>query len=165
VDSNTGNGTIFSLLFSGGNEIMGFADDQGSEHENKMIPSPESTSARYVLVIDDQDTVCEAVVDILDLESIPVITALSGQAGIDIYDERQADIGLVLLDLSMPGMNGHETYQGLQKINPQVSVIISSGYDEEEVLRRFNGPGLVGFLKKPYNLGELIDTVKQHMGL
>ncbi len=144
---------------------MGFAYDQGSERENKMIPSPESTSARYVLVIDDQDTVCEAVVDILDLESIPVITALSGQEGIDIYCERQAEIGLVILDLSMPGMNGHETYEGLHKINPQVPVIVSSGYDEKEVLRRFNGTGLVGFLKKPYNLVALLETVKQHMGL
>ncbi len=144
---------------------MGFADDHGSDSENNKTPDPASASARHVLVIDDQDTVCEAVVDILDLESIPVITALSGQEGIDIYCKRQADIGLVLLDLSMPGMNGHETYEGLHKINPQVPVIVSSGYDEKEVLRRFGGTGLVGFLKKPYNLVALLETVKQHMGL
>lgn len=142
---------------------MGFADAHGSDNENNK--TPDSALARYVLVIDDQDTVCDAVVDILDLESIPVITALSGQEGIDIYCERQADIGLVLLDLSMPGMNGHETYEGLHKINAQVPVIVSSGYDEQEVLRRFNGTGLVGFLKKPYNLVALLETVKQHMGL
>jgi DNA-binding NtrC family response regulator len=144
---------------------MGHTDEKGSESKNKNTTGPLSSPASHVLVIDDQETVCEAVIDILDLENIPVITALSGQAGINIYRERQADIGLVLLDLSMPGMNGLETYKGLYKINPQVLVILSSGYDKEEVLRRFDGTGLVGFLKKPYNLRALIETVKQHMGL
>ena len=165
VDSHSGNGTTFSLLLPGTSERLGFDNEQQSKSEIKKTASPTSVLASHVLVIDDQDTVCEAVTDILDLESIPVITALSGQAGIDIYRERQADIGLVLLDLSMPGMNGHETYQGLHKINPKVPVILSSGYDEEAVLQQFDGKRLVGFLKKPYNLGALIDTVKQHMGL
>lgn len=165
LDSNAGNGTIFSLLFPVGSEMMGIADEQPNASKHKKTAGPAFVSVRHVLVIDDQDTVCEAVTDILDLESIPVITALSGQAGIDIYRKRQADIGLVLLDLSMPGMNGHETYKELHKINPQVPVILSSGYDEEEVLRRFDDTGLVGFLKKPYNLSALIETVKQHMGL
>ena len=165
VDSNLEQGTIFSLLFPGGSEIMDVADEQGNDGRHRETIRATPLSTRYVLVIDDQDTVCEAVTDILDLESIPVIMALSGQDGIDIYRERQADIGLILLDLSMPGMNGHETYKGLHKMNPQVPVILSSGYDEEEVLRQFDGKGLVGFLKKPYNLGALIDMVKQHMGL
>ena len=143
---------------------MDHTDEQGNEGK-KEDTAGSTFSARYVLVIDDQETVCEAVADILGLENIPVLTALSGQAGIDIYRERQTDIGLVLLDLSMPGMNGHETYQALRQINAQVTVIFSSGYDQEAVLQRFDNTGLVGFLKKPYNLGVLITTVKQHMAL
>lgn len=144
---------------------MAHTDEEGSKGKKENVAGSRSPLGRYVLVIDDQETVCEAVADILDLENIPVIMALSGQAGIDIYRERQADVGLILLDLSMPGMNGFETYKDLSKINPQAPVIFSSGYDEEDALRRFDGTGLVGFLKKPYNLRALIETVKQHMGL
>jgi CheY-like chemotaxis protein len=63
----------------------------------------------------------------------------------------------------MPEMDGYETFEVLRQINPNVAVILSSGYDEKEVSRRFDGGGLVGFLKKPYNLITLIETVKQHM--
>ena len=144
---------------------MSIADNQEFEDRNKDLVHSTSNSAKHVLVIDDQESVCEAVTDILDLENIPVITALSGQAGLDAYREYQAEIGLVLLDLSMPNMNGYETYQALQQIDPQVRIILSSGYDEEAVLRQFDKVRLVGFLKKPYNLGVLIMTVKQHLGL
>jgi CheY-like chemotaxis protein len=65
----------------------------------------------------------------------------------------------------MPGMDGYEKYQGLVQVNPSVKIIFSSGYDEKEVMQHFDGAGLVGFLKKPYNLSKLIQTVKQHMGL
>lgn len=141
---------------------MSIADNLEREDRNIDLAHSSSNSAKHVLVIDDQETVCEAVIDILDLEDIPVIAALSGQAGLAAYRERQAEIGLVLLDLSMPDMNGYETYQALRQVNPQVRIVLSSGYDEEAVLRQFE-EGLVGFLKKPYNLGALIKTVKQHM--
>ncbi|MEJ2748128.1 MAG: response regulator [Anaerolineae bacterium] len=120
--------------------------------------------ADHVLVIDDQETVCEAVVDILALENIPVITALEGEAGVEIYRARQAEIGLVLLDLIMPGMDGHETLQALHEINPDVAVVLSSGYDEAVISQKIDKRRLVGFLKKPYNLKVLIETVTQHLG-
>ena len=95
---------------------------------------------------------------------LAVITAVGGQAGVEAYQEHWQKIGLVVLDLSMPGMDGNETFQALSEINPDVAVILSSGYDENEVTRRFGEKGLVGFLKKPYNLASLINTVQQHMG-
>lgn len=144
--------------------FMDFANEQGDRDNNQDMTGPKNSSANYVLVIDDQETVCEAVVDILALEDIPVITALGGQAGIELYRARQAEIGLVLLDLVMPDMDGNETFQALYQINPDVAVILSSGYDEVEALRRIDQKMVVGFLKKPYNLGALIETVKQHMG-
>ncbi|MCB9421390.1 MAG: response regulator [Ardenticatenaceae bacterium] len=166
VDSNPGAGTIFSLLFPGGNETMDPHDAEGNEGiDEDSIANLAPSSARCVLVIDDQETVCEAVTDILELEDIPVLTAFGGQEGIEIYRQRQAEIGLILLDLSMPGMNGHETYKRLLEIDPHAPVVLSSGYDEKEVLKQFDEKGLVGFLKKPYNLKVLIETVKQHMGL
>lgn len=163
VDSTLSECTILSLLFPEGGVSLSDGQDVESVSEDMSKSTP--LLATHVLVIDDQETVCEAVEDILSLEDIPVVMAFSGQAGIDLYRERQDEIGLVLLDLSMPGIDGYDTYQGLTQINPAVKVIFSSGYDENEVMQRFDSAGLVGFLKKPYNLSKLIQTVKQHMGL
>ncbi len=113
----------------------------------------------FILVIDDE----EAVVDILEFEGLDVITAVDGQTGIDLYKTRQTDVGLVLLDLSMPGLSGAETFQELKIIDPEVKVVLSSGYEEAEVSRHFVGKGLVGFLQKPYNMSRLVHKVQEYL--
>jgi CheY-like chemotaxis protein len=163
VESEPGVGTVFSLLFPQGKDAMKMVENESGEEKNETASNTNAVTSDHVLVIDDQENVLEAAVDILALEEIPVITAAGGQAGVRAYREHEAKIGLVILDLSMPEMDGYETYAALRQINPDVTVILSSGYDEKEVSRRFNGGGLVGFLKKPYNLVTLIETVKQHM--
>ena len=62
---------------------------------------------------------------------------------------------LVLLDLTMPHMDGEETFRELRLINPEVRVVMSSGYTEQDITSRFAGKGLVGFVQKPYSLAEL----------
>lgn len=163
VDSNSGEGTTFSLLFPEGKNTMNLNENEKFQERKPQPAKPASINANHVLVIDDQENVLEAAVDILDLADIPVITALGGQAGVNAYQEHWQKIALVILDLSMPGMDGNETFQALCQINPNVAVILSSGYDEKEVSRRFDEQVLVGFLKKPYNLTSLINTVQQHM--
>jgi PAS domain S-box-containing protein len=163
VESEPGVGTVFSLLFPQGKDAMKMVENESGEEKNETASNTNAVTSDHVLVIDDQENVLEAAVDILALEEIPVITAAGGQAGVRAYREHEAKIGLVILDLSMPEMDGYETFAALRQINPDVTVILSSGYDEKEVSRRFNGGGLVGFLKKPYNLVTLIETVKQHM--
>ncbi|MCA9958415.1 MAG: response regulator [Chloroflexota bacterium] len=116
-----------------------------------------------ILVIDDEEAVREAVTDILDLEGWPVLTAESGEVGIDLYRTHQAEVALVILDLSMPGLSGQETLVQLQAVNPEVKVLLSSGYSEVEVSGRFARLGVAGFLQKPYNALRLIKTVQQHL--
>jgi DNA-binding NarL/FixJ family response regulator len=74
-----------------------------------------------------------------------------------------AEIGLVLLDLSMPGMPGDETLRRLREISPDIQVILSSGYSEAEATRRFTGLGLVGFIQKPYDAASLVEAVQEHL--
>ena len=125
--------------------------------------SAARTPHGLVLVIDDEAPVREAVTDILESEGLTVLTAADGIAGVTAYRERQADIRLVLLDLSMPGLNGVDTFQALRQINPMVSVILSSGYSQDEATRRFAGQGLAGFLQKPYDVETLVNLVLQQL--
>ena len=72
----------------------------------------ETRRPSLVLLIDDEEPVRTAVRDMLDLEDIRVLSAANGQAGITLFQERQDDIDLVLLDLSMPGISGEEALKG-----------------------------------------------------
>ncbi len=156
VSSEPGQGSTFKLLFpaSAAAAALPTAVNATSESE---------TAVGLVLVIDDELPVREAVIDILDLENIGVITAAGGVEGIALYRERMAEIDLVLLDLSMPGMNGEETFRKLRQIDPHVRVILSSGYNQIEATRQFTGKGLAAFVQKPYTVATLVAAVKQHM--
>ncbi len=160
IESAPGVGTVFRLIFPIIEDVEVVED---AVVVDTAVSTIASTSSNYVLVIDDEAGVREAAADILDMVDIPVLTAQDGPAGLQVYRNRMADIGLVLLDLSMPIMSGEETLHALRQIDPQVQVVLSSGYDENEVSRRFRELELAGFLQKPYNLTKLIETVKRHM--
>lgn len=116
------------------------------------------------MVIDDEEAVREAVSDILGFAGIQVLAAADGGSGIELFKAHQQQIDLVLLDLSMPGLNGAETFRELRKIDTAVKVILSSGYDEAEATRWFIGEGQVGFLQKPYNMKNLVQMVEGYLG-
>jgi len=67
----------------------------------------------------------------------------------------------VLLDLSMPGLSGEDTFEALRRLNVDVRIVLSSGYSEAEATRRFVGRGLAGFLQKPYRPETLVETVRR----
>jgi signal transduction histidine kinase len=158
VSSAAGAGTTFELLLPVcGGACATVRDAPSSKH-----------NATQVLVIDDEEMVREAVTDILSMENIEVLTAENGVRGVETYRKHARDIGLVLLDLSMPGMSGEETFRRLRRVDDGVRVLFSSGYsaDETSLFNQTSGTrekGLVGFLQKPYSLTTLVDTVKQHL--
>jgi PAS domain S-box-containing protein len=157
VDSAPGRGTAFKLFFPAGSSeaIQPLPPD--------AAPRAYAPASGLILVIDDEQPVREAVTDILELDGLQVITAPGGAAGLALYQERQADVRLVLLDLSMPGMGGEETFRRLRAINPDVRVLLSSGYSQAEATRQFVGQGLAGFIQKPYDAGTLVRTIRQHL--
>lgn len=105
-----------------------------------------------VLVIDDEEPVLEAVTDILALSGVETLTAVSGQEGIDLYNQHRDDVAVILLDLSMPEMSGEDTFFILRQINAAVPIILSSGYDENEAKKRIADAGHADFLAKPYDV-------------
>jgi len=116
-----------------------------------------------VLVIDDDEFVREAITDILEHAAIPALTAVSGEEGIELYRQWMGEIDLVLLDMSMPGLDGAETFDQLYQIDPNVRVLLSSGYTEKEINRSFPQNSLLGFLQKPYDLEGLVSTIHRHL--
>jgi DNA-binding NtrC family response regulator len=84
-----------------------------------------------------------------------VVTACDGSEAIELYQARKGEIALVLLDVTMPHMNGEMTLRELHKIDPSVRVLMSSGYAGTDRAARFEGKGLAGFVQKPYSLDDL----------
>jgi len=95
-----------------------------------------------------------------------IILAENGKEGVDIFRALEArpleaKIAAVLLDLTMPGMNGEEVLRYLKEIRADVKVILSSGFSEVEVVPKFSGKGLAGFIQKPYTASALAATVAE----
>ncbi len=153
------NGTFFTLLFPISEQtgvIPVIPIDKGQE------AGEGAAAGGKVLIIDDEEFVCMAAADILEMEEIDTVWAHNGRDGAASYQEQQDDIAVVILDLSMPGWNGQQTLQALRTINPDVRVILSSGYSKEESVLRFDDQVPSDFLSKPYNADDLIEIVKKN---
>jgi DNA-binding NtrC family response regulator len=109
--------------------------------------------------VDDEDVVRRIARNSLEGKGYRVLLAENGQIAADLFAKAADRISLVLLDLTMPVMNGEQTFQRLQRIRPGVKVILTSGYDEADATGRFAGTSLAGFLQKPYTAAQLTDIV------
>ncbi len=155
VISQPETGTVFEIIFPATTAVPPLPV------ENDAAQQPPPSAA--ILVIDDEESVREAVADILEMEDIRVYTAIDGQTGITLYQEHQQEIDLVLLDLSMPGLSGHQTFQALRQMDGELKIILSSGYSEAEINHQFSGENIAGFLSKPFRLDTLVQIVQRHL--
>lgn len=152
VRSILGQGTTFQLLLPILQEGGKVVDVEPPTAVSSTTASTNHQHPSRVLIIDDEEPVLEAVTDILALSGVEALTAVSGQQGIDLYKQHSKDIAVILLDLSMPEMTGEDTFYLLRQINPNVPVILSSGYDEKEAKKRIADAGQADFLAKPYDV-------------
>jgi two-component system, cell cycle sensor histidine kinase and response regulator CckA len=161
VESEVGKGTRFTVLFPASNA------------KPKILPAnkPELLQGSgLILLVDDEDQVRKVGQAILERCGFQAIIARNGLEAIDIYRERASEISCVLLDLTMPQMDGEQTYRELRRIRDDVRVILASGYSEQEINRRFRGQGLAGFIAKPFDASELSAMLRRilnpaHAGL
>lgn len=112
-----------------------------------------------VLVIENEPLVLEALEDILDLVGLHVVSAEDGEEGVAAYQKHLDQIELVILDMRLPGKDGPDILKALRTINPAVKVIVSSGYDEDEIAQRFIDHQPIQILKKPYDAETLLAKV------
>jgi CheY-like chemotaxis protein len=125
------------------------------------IPLQHAKQSATVLVIDDEEVVRRTARAALQRSGYDIVLAEDGAAGLRIFEALGDKVSLVLLDLTMPGLSGEEVLRQIQSLSPNVRVILSSGYNEVEVIRLFTGKGLAGFLQKPYTAAALIDKVSR----
>lgn len=114
-----------------------------------------------VLVVDDEDSVLRVTQGFLEHAGYHVLTATDGKSGLELFQQAASRIDLVLLDYSMPGMNGEEVLLEIRKGYPVVPVLLSSGYPEKEVVSGIDTRAFSGFIKKPYRSQALIHKVQQ----
>jgi CheY-like chemotaxis protein len=114
-----------------------------------------------VLVVDDENLVQRLTTTILERAGLAVLLVASGEEALSLCEDEAQDIQAVLLDLTMPGMDGVETFRQLRRVRPSLPVILSSGYVETEIRTRFSGEGPAGFIQKPYRANELLEKVRE----
>jgi PAS domain S-box-containing protein len=151
VQSAPGRGSTFRAYFP----VAAVADEPV---EAPAIPR-RIPGHGLVLVVDDEEIVRRTAQYALEQHGYSVALASNGRIAVEIFRQRGAEIGAVLLDLTMPVMDGSETITHLKQIAPNVPVVLSSGYDEREATRRFSGSGLAGFIQKPYIASKLVSIL------
>jgi PAS domain S-box-containing protein len=156
VDSRPGWGTTVKVLFPA-TEAACLA----SERRPRACDEWQGTG--LVLVVDDEEAVRTVAQQMLAQMGFTTLLAEDGKAALELFRRRHYDIACVLLDLTMPRMDGQQTYGELHRINPDVPVVVCSGYAEQEVARQFAGAGMVSFLKKPFQYRDLLESMQAAM--
>jgi CheY-like chemotaxis protein len=114
-----------------------------------------------LLVIDDEPIVRNTLSAMLKTLGFTVLAAADGQEGVDLFRANKSRIAAVLVDMTMPRMNGAETLQELRRMQPNVRAILCSGYSEQEASGRFAGQGVAGFLQKPFGLASVSGRLRE----
>jgi len=127
-------------------------------------PPPHAARRGTVLVVDDESTVRQMAKRMLDVIGFGTETARTGREAIELFRADPDRIDLVLLDMRMPGMNGDRVLRELRRIHPWVKVLLSSGYEETDVMTRFNEDRPNGFLRKPYDTYALAEKLDEILG-
>lgn len=120
--------------------------------------------SRTLLVADDVAYARDPIVAILERSGFDILTAKDCQEAVSVFRKNADRIVAVLLDYSMPGGKSEEVFDSLQRIRPNIPVIMMSGYAKEDVIGQFKGMGIVGFLHKPFGRAALLDMLSEAIG-
>ncbi len=152
VSSKLGKGTVFDIY------LPATAADVVEEE----APSCHITKGREtILLIDDEESIINVTREILEMLGYTVITASGGQEALDTYMTEKDRIDLVILDMIMPGMGGGETFDRLKEVNPNVKVILSSGYSITGRATQIMERGCRSFIQKPFNINEISSKIRE----
>jgi len=152
VDSERGSGTVFTFFLPASGKIV---SEEEEVHEDLL------TGTETVLLIDDEEMILDVGTEILETIGYSVLTANSGKKATEIYMEKQDDIDLVILDIIMPEMGGGKTHDILKEINPNIRVLLSSGYSIDDQAKDILERGCNGFIQKPFNIEDLSQKIRE----
>jgi CheY-like chemotaxis protein len=113
-----------------------------------------------VLLVDDEEIILEVGKELLEGMGYQVLTAKDGKEAVEVYKKDRDEIDIVVLDMVMPNMGGGEAYDRMKEINPEIKVLLSSGFsidgEASEILER----GCNGFVQKPFTMKELSGKIR-----
>jgi len=158
VDSEKGYGTTFRIYLPATEKI--FKDKRSEVKNYDEIPHGTGT----VLLVDDEEITREVGGQMLKAMGYQIVVAMDGKEALEVYEKSHDKIDIVLLDIVMPNMGGSETYDRLRQINPDVKVILSSGYSINGEATAILERGCNDFIQKPFNLNELSKKLKNILG-
>jgi PAS domain S-box-containing protein len=154
IQSEPGRGTTFTLYFP-------ISAMTAAPADTAVIPTGNLRFRGRVLLVDDEVEVRASTEGMLEMLGFEVATAADGQEGLERFESPGSNFDLVLLDLTMPRMDGREAFRQLRRIRPNLPVILSSGYSEHESLQETLSQGFAGFLQKPFLLADLRRLIQQ----
>ena len=153
VYSEKERGTIFTIyLPASAKEIL--REEEGS-------PAMLLKGTGTILLIDDEKMILDVGLELLEELGYTVLSVMSGQEAIDVFQKDQDNIDLVIMDMIMPGMGGGETFDRLKEINPAVKVLLSSGYSINGQASKIIRRGCEGFIQKPFNMNQLAEKIQK----
>lgn len=153
VSSELGRGSTFRVL------LPAIEGSTQPLEQDRRETQPKQKGAGTILIIDDEEVVRNVGREMLEQLGFEVLTAADGDEGIQLCRTHLDAIVCVLLDLTMPVLSGEETFRKLRQIRDDIPIVVSSGYDEQEVTNRFAGETLAGFVHKPYTVSRIQETL------
>jgi len=155
VFSRQGEGTAFEIFLPAS--------------EKKAVKEPEdilkvTKGSETILLVDDESMILKVGRQLLEKISYNVLLAQGGSEALKIYEKEKTNIDLVILDMVMPKMSGRETFDGLKAINPEVRVLLSSGYSLNEQSQEMADRGCAGFIQKPFSITVLSQKLREILG-
>lgn len=123
------------------------------------IQNPDGTK-ELIMMIDDEQIVLDLAAAVLTTEGYRVIAMTDVFKSLATYERMKNEISLVILDFTMPIMDGSEVFEEIQKLNRGATVMLSSGFAEHQEIRTMLAKGLKGFLPKPYTKDKLLSQIR-----
>jgi len=152
VESEKGHGSVFSIYFPA---------SEASIQQDPIVSERIVEGDETILLVDDEEMILDVGVQFLEKLGYTVLEAKGGREAIQIYQENKDIIDMIILDMIMPDMGGSEVYDKIKAIDPEVKVLLSSGYSVEgqatEILKR----GCNSFIQKPFNLKSLSGKIRE----
>jgi len=152
VESTLGQGTAFQIYFP---SVTGSMDAQTGPAANAAVQALSGT----VMVVDDEGHVHDICGEVLAELGCSVVYAANGAEAVETYRSMKGGIDLVLLDMMMPVMDGHECFRRLKEIDPAIRALIVSGYSRSEEINQTLKDGALGFVQKPFTISGLADAI------
>jgi len=152
VYSERGHGTTFEIYLPASKK---------EETKEKEAATEVLDGKKTILLVDDEDVIIDVCKEILKALGYKVLIASGGIKALEIYKKNKDKINIVILDMIMPGVGGGEAYDRMKEINPDIKVLLSSGYSIDgqaaDILKR----GCNGFIQKPFNMKQLAEKIRE----